>query len=381
MLSGFAEFDNNVRTERSVGGMKERIKQGIWVWQAPLGYHRPFKGSNLVPDPVYAPFIRLAFEEYAKGTYTYESLATYLNSQGFVTKQGNSVSLQLVEKILKNPLYCGIIRIWDTETKGAFEPLIDENLFYLCQPNSKTSRNTPHKKVNHDFPLRKISICADCGEPLTGSHSTGRMKKKYAYYHHHTTQKCESSKSIPKEHFEQLFVEFLNEITPSPEYEKVFKAIVIDIWKSNCKNFNNQNQELRKEIDDLETRKQRVFELHQFGTYTDNEFLVQKNILSKKIAEKESLIHESRSEEFNMEEALEYCFGFVRNTAKTWLDLEKEPEKRLRFQKLIFEENIEFSGEKFGTTKLTPIYSVYQEYLRDPSTMVTLRGIEPRLTA
>ncbi len=207
------------------------------------------------------------------------------------------------------------------------------------------------------------------------------MKKKYAYYHHHTTQKCQSSKSIPKEHFEQLFVEFLNEITPSPEYEKVFKAIVIDIWKSNCKNFNNQNQELRKEIENLEARKQRVFELHQSDTYTDNEFLVQKNILSKKIAEKESLIHESRTEEFNMEEALEYCFGFVRNTAKTWLDLEKEPEKRLRFQKLIFEENIEFSGEKFGTTKLTPIYSVYQEYLRDPSTMVTLRGIEPRLTA
>ena len=31
MLSAFAEFDNNVRTERSVNGMRERIKQGIWV--------------------------------------------------------------------------------------------------------------------------------------------------------------------------------------------------------------------------------------------------------------------------------------------------------------------------------------------------------------
>lgn len=82
-----------------------------------------------------------------------------------------------------------------------------------------------------------------------------------------------------------------------------------------------------------------------------------------------------------MDEALEYCFNFIRNTAKTWLDLEKEPEKRLRFQKIIFEENVEFSGEKFGTTKLSPIYSLYQQYLVNPTTMVTLPGIEPGLPA
>jgi DNA invertase Pin-like site-specific DNA recombinase len=49
ILSAFAEFDNNVRTERSVNGMKERIKQGIWVWQAPMGYCRTEKGANLTP--------------------------------------------------------------------------------------------------------------------------------------------------------------------------------------------------------------------------------------------------------------------------------------------------------------------------------------------
>src|ERR1035437_5460739 len=105
MLSGFAEFDNNVRTERSVNGMRDRIKQGIWVWQAPVGYCRTEKAGNLVPDPKYAPFIKLAFQEYSKGTYTYISLATFLNKRGFVTRQGNTAIPQLVEKIIKNPLY------------------------------------------------------------------------------------------------------------------------------------------------------------------------------------------------------------------------------------------------------------------------------------
>jgi hypothetical protein len=82
-----------------------------------------------------------------------------------------------------------------------------------------------------------------------------------------------------------------------------------------------------------------------------------------------------------MEQALEYCFNFVRHTAQTWINLKDDFDARLRFQKLIFEENLDFSGTEFGTPKLTPIYSIYQEYLRDPSSLVTLRGIEPRLTA
>lgn len=39
ILSTFAEFDNNVRT-KIYNGMRERFKQGIWCWQAPIGYTR-----------------------------------------------------------------------------------------------------------------------------------------------------------------------------------------------------------------------------------------------------------------------------------------------------------------------------------------------------
>ena len=79
-----------------------------------------------------------------------------------------------------------------------------------------------------------------------------------------------------------------------------------------------------------------------------------------------------------MEEALDYCFSFVRNTSETWSKLSEDPEKRLRFQNLIFEENVEFSGEKFGNGKLTPIYRLYQDYLTDSSSLVIPRRIELR---
>ncbi len=375
MLSGFAEFDNNVRTERSVNGMRERLKQGVWVWPAPIGYTRLQKGDNLSLDPKFAPFIRLIFEEYAKGTYTYKSLAEYINKQGFTTKRGNSAIPQLIEKIIKNPLYAGIIKAWGIEAKGKFEPIIDEHLFYQCQPKGKTRRNIPHKKINDKFPLRSLAICKFCTKPLTGSASTSCTGKKYSYYHHHK-QDCPHSKFIPKENFEQLFVEFLNEITPSVEYENAFKKIVMDIWKNNCKSFHGNNQKIRNEITNLEKQKERIFELHESKVYDNDDFSYQKNKINQKIALQRSLIQEKIEEGFNMEEALEYCFNFVRETSKTWVDLGKQPEKRLQFQKIIFEENIEFSGEKFGTKKLSPIYSLYQQYLIDPSSLVTPQRIE-----
>ena len=236
ILSAFAEFDNNVRTERSVNGMKERIKQGIWVWQAPMGYCRTEKGANLTPHPTYAPFIKTIFEEYAKGIHTFDSLAKYVTDRGFTMKNGKPAIPQLIEKIIRNPLYCGRIKVWDIEIKGKFEPIISERLFDQCQESGKRRPKTPRLAKNSDFPLRKLATCEFCNKPLTGSKATGRQGQKYPYYHHHK-QNCEHAAFVPKAHFEQMFVEYLQEITPSFKFEESFKAIVLDIWKNNFKKF------------------------------------------------------------------------------------------------------------------------------------------------
>ncbi len=213
--------------------------------------------------------------------------------------------------------------------------------------------------------------------PSSGSNSTGRSGKKYPYYHHHE-QSCEHAAFIPKEAFEQLFVEYLSSITPDAEYEKLFKAIVLDIWQNNFKNFDTENAKIRKSIESLEKERQEIFTFHRSGVYSDQEFVEQKAIVMKKIADKKAQIVVVSKQEFNMDEALEYCFSFIRNTAQTWLNYEKKPEKRLRFQKLIFEGNIPYSEKKFGTAQLSCIYDLYQSYRADPSMLVTSRGIEPR---
>ncbi len=381
VMATFAEFDNNVRTERSKGGMLEQIKKGTWVWQAPIGYYRPHKGSNLAKDPKVAPFILMVFEEYAKGTYSYELLAKYLAERGFKTKMGKVPCAQLIEKILKNPLYCGIMRVWGNDYKGNFEPIVPEELFIQCQEGYKKKTLQFNRSVNNPgFPLRRICVCATCQKSLTGSSPKGR-KVNYAYYHHHK-QDCPAAKFIPRENFEQIFVEYLNELSPGAKYEKIFKAIVLDIWKTNYKKLDENNARIRKDMERLEQERQAIFELHRSGKYSDDEFTEQKAIINQNIYHKRQLLQDNHVEEFNMEEALEYCFRFVRESSKTWLRLKKQSYPRLmRFQKQVFPQKITFDGKKFGTTELSLVLKMNKENGANKSQLVTLPGFEPGFQA
>lgn len=137
---------------------------------------------------------------------------------------------------------------------------------------------------------------------------------------------------------------------------------------------------MRKEIEKLEIERQRVFDLHRSGKYSDNEFLEQKNIINAVVQQKKLMLEEKRVEEFDMDVALDYCFRFVRHTAETWLKLEKLPSHRARFQKKIFPEKINFNGKKFGTTKMSMVYKLNKENGSNKSQLVTLPGLEPGLT-
>lgn len=381
IISVFAEFDNNVRTERSRNGMAERLKQGVWVWQCPLGYVRVNPKDNITPDPELAPFISLCFEEFSKGKYTYQALADYINKKGFKSRKGNLATAQQIEKILKNPLYCGIMQGLGFEYEGKYEPLVSKQLFYECQPGYKTaSRRRPHYAKNPDFPLRSVIMCSECKNPITGSTSTGNKQRKYSYYHHHR-QTCPKAQFVTKEDFEKLFVKHLNKIVPNEEYLKLFKAVIMDIWKNNYVAFNEENNKLRIEVKEIEKRIEAIFDHYERGIYSGVEFLQRKNNLNMEKARKEALIQENRMEEFDMDEALEYCFNFIRNASTIWQEIKNEPELVNSFQKLIFKEKIPFEGDGFGNSKLASIYELEKELGEENSSLVTSRRIELRLQA
>ena len=53
VASSFAQYDNEIRAERSKNGMVEAVRNGRWVWKAPIGYinTKVDGSSNIAPDP------------------------------------------------------------------------------------------------------------------------------------------------------------------------------------------------------------------------------------------------------------------------------------------------------------------------------------------
>jgi DNA invertase Pin-like site-specific DNA recombinase len=57
VLAAFAQFDNDVRSDRTRAGMKAALELGRWVFLAPIGYLNAPRsmGRSLVHDPERAP--------------------------------------------------------------------------------------------------------------------------------------------------------------------------------------------------------------------------------------------------------------------------------------------------------------------------------------
>ena len=188
VLAAFAQFDNDVRSDRTRAGMKAALELGRWTFPAPLGYLNAPKWSNtsLVHDPERGPLVRQAFEDLATGQYSKQEVIARATEAGLRSRKGLKLSPQSFGQMMRNPIYVGKVESpdYDVSTKGNFEPLVDEATFYRAQAvlDGRIVVAGPRQRNHPDFPLRGFVRCETCGRPLTGSWSKGR-NGHYAYYH------------------------------------------------------------------------------------------------------------------------------------------------------------------------------------------------------
>ena len=90
VLAAFAQFDNDVRSDRTRAGMRAALDLGRWTFPAPLGYLNAPKwsGKSLVPDPERASLVREMFEEYATGRFAKQEVLARITERGLRTRRG-----------------------------------------------------------------------------------------------------------------------------------------------------------------------------------------------------------------------------------------------------------------------------------------------------
>ena len=163
-------------------GMQAKAEQGIYPSYAPLGYLNivDHVGRKVIaPDPVRAPLIARIFEEYAKNACSLNDLVCLSKGIALNNRNGKTPSKSAIHKILRNPVYKGVVRWRNRLYQGIHEPLVTPVIWQKVQWALTGGNNVKTHRERHSFAYSGLIKCAVCGCSL----SADRKKGKYVYYH------------------------------------------------------------------------------------------------------------------------------------------------------------------------------------------------------
>ena len=196
----FSQYDNDLRREKCIVGMKEKLQRGGWMGRPPLGYRRTERRDKPIEFDENADLVAQIFILKASNTLSNTEISRQMATMGF------KVSNKVLTDMLRNPFYCGYIshKLLDGKiVKGKHEPLISEEIFlkvnYILQ---SIPRGFKHSKTEV-MPLRQFLKCGKCGAGMTGY----LVKKKHLYYYKCSTLACRNNRSANSIH--ELFENFL----------------------------------------------------------------------------------------------------------------------------------------------------------------------------
>jgi site-specific DNA recombinase len=159
---------------------------GRYPNKAPIGFINvtSIDGKKaIVPKEPEAEIIKWAFNQVTQNRNKISEINRMANNKGLIC------SRSYFFRILRNPIYCGLISVKLNSNerqmiKGLHEPLISESLFYQVQSVINTKRKMTAKRddLKEMFFLRGFLTCPVCSRKLTGSFSKGKQNR-YPYYH------------------------------------------------------------------------------------------------------------------------------------------------------------------------------------------------------
>jgi site-specific DNA recombinase len=184
----FSEYDNQLRREKCMAGVKEKLIQGIWCATPPVGYDIvKSEGKKQFLLNAKGRLVAKAFQWKAQGLSVVD-ITERLNAQGM------KVCHQRVCDLLRNPFYCGLIahRALNGEiVEGIQEKAVSRELF--LQVNGILAQNTHGFRIqieNDDAPLKRFIKCDNCGSYLRAY----KAYKNQQYYYKCNTVGCNCNK-------------------------------------------------------------------------------------------------------------------------------------------------------------------------------------------
>ena len=221
IMSSIAQWTSQNISWEVRKGLKEAVERGRFPGYAPIGYMNDRKTKSLLVDNVRAPYVKLGFELYATGKFSYYTLGDELAKRGLKSKAGKRVSKKGVERMLQNTIYYGLIKTRSATNQANFPPLITKKLFDDVQEIIAQHNHFADRSRKHTFPLTGFMRCGHCGSMLSG-----QVKKGHLYYNcsRARDKTCPERKYTRAEMIEEQVVAYLSHVQLPPKFKKVLDA-------------------------------------------------------------------------------------------------------------------------------------------------------------
>ena len=179
---GQSKYYSDNLVENIKRGVRQKLRRGEWLNFAPFGYVNNPRTKNIEPHPTNSRIVVKAFEEYAKGTHTYGSLAQFLADLGVLNRNQKPLAKATIAKILSDRVYLGFVKHKGEYYQDSFEAIVPQKLFEAVQKVLRTKARPRRTREGHNFPFTGLFSCGECGCMITAQWATGCTGIRYRYY-------------------------------------------------------------------------------------------------------------------------------------------------------------------------------------------------------
>ena len=382
----FSKYDNDLRRDKCVAGMKEKLLKGELVGLPPTGYYfdrTVGKKEQRILMNEKSKIIKKAFLLKVNERLSNIEIAVKISTPEL------GLSSKRLGEIFRNPFYCGYIShnfLGGELVKGKHEALVSEAVF-LAANNivSKEAFGYKHQQKNNDIPLKAFIKCSECGSPLTGY----LVKKKNLYYYKCNTLGCRCNRSAKMMH--EKFKDFLKGFEVKEEFFNPLRDQLLRTFENLTSTDREALRMLKQNLSEVEEKIETIDERYALG---EIDGLVYGKIITKYNIQKKELTDQIDKPKFKLSNPLHFINNSLKicsNLSELWVFADYD--LRRKVQKILFPRGLFYDRKKeqYRTEDVNVIVQLtqylsgdwnkknrnFQENISENSGFVPEIGIEP----
>lgn len=191
LFSQMAESEMRTKKERFKRSKDARRKQGYFTGGFVLYGYTTDEDKKLIIHPEDSEVVKMIYQMYLTGKYSYRSLAKEVQAMGFFADKTFTTAQTAIKKILCNTAYAGVPSADGSYTKlktegNVYPPLVTLEMVEKCKKIAEGNIILPKKKYSTVYFGKGILRCPDCGKVM--------MAVKSRNFYHCT--KCDNKNII-----------------------------------------------------------------------------------------------------------------------------------------------------------------------------------------